>query len=167
MTRATTLDVESPTASSTRALLSPTGHADRWRRVLAWYLRFSGGVDVLAVVAVLLPTSAMAAIHEALGLGELPSATIVGYLARSTSLMYALHGAMVIFVSFDVVRYRPLIAFLVGAALLHGLELLVIYMATAMPLWWTLAEGPVYCLLAAATLVLLYLSRDAHLGKPA
>ena len=45
-------------------------------------------------------------------LAPFPSDTITHYLARSSSIMYAVHGLLLIFVSFDIKRYMPLIKLL-------------------------------------------------------
>src|SRR5262249_47918114 len=63
-------------------------------------------------------------------------------LARSTSFLYALHGATVLFLSFDLSRYWSLITFLAAIALVHGAVMLGIDLAEGMPLWWTVVEGP-------------------------
>ena len=65
--------------------------ARTWQeRVLCFFLRWVGGVSLLALVAVFMPYSWMDTIHQALGMGTLPAVPIVGYLARSLSLFYAL-----------------------------------------------------------------------------
>ena len=46
-------------------------------------------------------------IHRQVGLGELPQVPIVGYLTRSISALYALHGALLVFMAGDVRRYLP------------------------------------------------------------
>ena len=46
----------------------------------------------------------MVAMHADLGLGRLPDAPIVGYLARSTSAFYAIEGGLFWVVSIDLVR---------------------------------------------------------------
>jgi hypothetical protein len=130
-------------------------------RPLVFVLRLLGLIDLAALLAVVMPEAWMAATHHALGLGELPPAPLVGYLARSASALYAVHGALLIFVSFDVPRYRPLIAFLAWTALVHGGVLVAIDAAAAMPWWWTLLEGPLYILLAAIVLLLLRRGRAA------
>jgi hypothetical protein len=105
-------------------------------------LRFFGALDSLALITVFLPQSWMSVAHAFLGLGTLPDTPIVGYLTRSTSALYALHGAMILFVSFDVQRYWRLITFLAVAALVHGAVMLGIDLAVGMPWYWTLFEGP-------------------------
>lgn len=90
--------------------------------------------------------------HGHLDMGPFPEETIALYLARSSCLMYAVHGVLLIFVSFDVVRYLPLIWLLAWIAVIHGIILIVIDICTGMPLWWTVGEGGL--LLAWGALVL-------------
>lgn len=101
-----------------------------------------GTLDLLALLAVIAPTSSIAKIHELCGLGEWPDAPIVGYLARSGSLLYALHGAIILFVALDPARYLPLIRFMAWAAILHGVGMFAIDYVEGMPLWWRCFEGP-------------------------
>ena len=102
----------------------------------------------------------MASAHGALGLGNLPDAPMVGYLTRSASALYGLHGAMILFVSFDVRRYERLIKFLAIAALIHGAVMLAIDLAVGMPWFWTLFEGPGF---AMTGIVVLMAKRQAGL----
>ncbi len=120
---------------------------------LALILRILGLVDLLALAAVFLPLEWMAKAHTWLGLGPLPRQPIVGYLTRSTSTLYALHGATILFLSTDVRRYARLITFLACLALLHGGVMLGIDLVAGMPLLWTLFEGPAVA--ATGTVVLL------------
>ena len=110
-------------------------------RAVAMVLRAFGALDLCALVAVFLPLRWLAAAHAAVGLGALPHGPLVGYLARSASALYALHGAAVLFISFDVRRYWKLITFLAAVALLHGAIMLGIDLAEGMPVWWTSVEG--------------------------
>jgi hypothetical protein len=111
-------------------------------------------VDLLALVAVVMPQTWMAKGHAWAGLGELPPLPIVGYLSRSASFLYALHGAMVLFISFDLPRYGRLVTFLAAAALVHGAVMLGIDLTERMPLWWTVVEGPAFAATGAVVLVL-------------
>jgi hypothetical protein len=111
---------------------------------------------MLALAAVIMPRSMMGLAHDWTGLGAIPQGPIVGYLARSASALYVLHGALVVFVSFDVTRYEGLIRFLALASLLHGAVLVGIDIAEAMPLLWRYIEGPLF---AASGLVILWLQR--------
>jgi hypothetical protein len=118
-------------------------------------------LDLLALIAVVMPRAWIAYGHGATGLGALPPEPIVGYLVRSASLLYALHGAMVVYLSFDVARYWRLITFLAVAALVHGTILVGVDAAEGMPAWWRWAEGPCF---AATGAVVLWLQWRA--GEP-
>lgn len=110
--------------------------------LLKWLLRAVGGVELLAVPFVVLPLSTLGAIHDRLGLGPLPPGPVVEYMARSLSALYAVHGAVVLFLSFDVDRYRPLITLLGGLHLALGVTVLGVDLAAGVPLYWAAAEGP-------------------------
>lgn len=128
-----------------------------------WMLRIAllafGGLDCLALVAVWMPHDVMNAIHHQCGLGDLPRVPIVGYLARTASLLYVLHGAMILFLVTDVRRYWPLIRFLAFAAIVHGVILAAIDSIEGLPLWWRLIEGS--CV-ALTGLTVLFLQRKAE-----
>ncbi len=51
-------------------------------------LRVIGITGLFAIPAIFLPYSWMNAIHDFMGLGELPNAPIVSYLARSLSAFF-------------------------------------------------------------------------------
>jgi len=127
-------------------------------RVLVWLLRFVACNGLLALVAVVMPSSWMAASHEFLGLGKLPEAPIVGYLARSLSAFYALFGAIFLFVAADVERYRPLIRLLGAGFVGLGTVFLVVDAAVGLPWWWTASEGPFGVVVGS---VMLWLTRPA------
>jgi len=95
-----------------------------------------------ALGAVVMPFDWMNSIHLQVGLGELPRAPIVGYLTRSISAFYALHGALLIFLAQDVRRYRLVVRFLAVAGVVFGALLLGIDYSVAMPVGWTAQEGP-------------------------
>ncbi len=111
-------------------------------RVLVILLRLSAAMLLVAVVPAVMPWEWMAAIHRWLGLGELPQTPVVGYLARSLSAMYALHGALLLCVSLDVRRYRPIVRFLAAMNIAFGSGLIVLDSAVGLPRWWILGEGP-------------------------
>lgn len=112
------------------------------QRFFRLFLRAVGSVSLLAVFAVVMPYAWMNAIHQGLGMGELPGAPIVGYLARSLSGFYALLGGLLWVLSFDVVRYRTVLRYLGVVMVVFGLALLSVDWAEGMPLPWTLGEGP-------------------------
>lgn len=126
-------------------------------RKLALFLRTIGCLDLLAIAAVVMPRNVMHLLHIWTGLGVIPQEPIVGYLARSSSALYVLHGAMVVFISFDVARYERLIRFLAVAALFHGAVILGIDIAEGMPPLWRCVEGPAF---AATGMLILWLQRS-------
>ena len=129
----------------------------RRQRRLAMLLRLVGVVDSTALSAVLMPRSMMADVHGFLRLGTFPDDRIVGYLARSTSLLYAMFGVLMLYLSFHVARYRPLIQFCAGLFAMCGLVFLGINLAESMPLWWVAGEGPVVLAVGAC---LVWLGRQ-------
>ena len=111
-------------------------------KTLTILLRVLGVSALFALVAVFMPLSWMTATHHGLGLGEMPTAPVVEYLARSVSAFYALYGALCLVVASDLERYRPLVRFLGMALALMGLVLLGVDLAVGMPWWWVACEGP-------------------------
>jgi hypothetical protein len=111
-------------------------------KVLVILLRIVGVSALFALVAVFRPVSWMAATHRWLGLGEMPTAPVVEYLARSLSAFYALVGALCLAVAADLERYRPLARSLGVAFALMSVVLLGVDLAAGMPWWWPASEGP-------------------------
>jgi hypothetical protein len=112
-------------------------------KVLVILLRYLGGIPALfALVPVFMPFSWMVAIHRWLGLGEMPNAPVVEYLARSVSAFYALLGALFLVMASDLDRYRPLVRFFGVAFALLGIIFLGVDAVAGMPWWWTAFEGP-------------------------
>lgn len=109
---------------------------------LVLLLRLGGFLTLGALFAAFLPTEWMAASHRWLGMGEFPAAPLTDYLTRSVSLLYAVHGCVLLMISTDVRRYAPLIILIGGVDVLVGIGLTVIDVRAGMPSWWTLAEGP-------------------------
>ncbi len=117
-------------------------------------LRFFGTTSLTALVFVAAPRSWMVSIHAALGMGELPEAPIVFYLARSTSAFYALLGGLLWLASFDPPRHRSLLIYLGSALLLLGLALFAIDWFEGLPLVWRVWEGTVVTALGGSILAL-------------
>ncbi len=128
-------------------------------RFLRLFLRMIGTASLLAIAAVVMPYAGMDAIHEWLGMGQLPSDPIVGYLARSTSAFYALLGGLLWVVSFDPRRCRPALQYLGVAIIVFGVALLAIDLLEGMPVFWSLCEGPIDIALG---IVILGLSHRAQ-----
>ena len=124
-------------------------------------LRVLGAIDMLAFIAVAMPTDWIRVGHQWSGLGEFPEAPIVGYLARSASALYALHGLLIVYMSFDVRRYWSLIRFLASITVTHGLVMFMIDVAVGMPSWWTIVEGPAFAATGLIVLVAQYWIRPA------
>ena len=119
----------------------------RWLR---WILLAVGAVILTALGTAAMPHSWMDATHRRLGLGELPDIPIVGYLTRSASLLYAWHGAILVYISFDVARHLGLLRFLAALGLVFGAFMIILDGSVGMPLSWTLFEGPSIIVSSAA-----------------
>jgi hypothetical protein len=111
-------------------------------KALVILLRLVGVPALFALAAVLMPVSWMAATHRWLGLGEMPTAPVVEYLARSLSAFYAVMGALCLVLATDMERYRPLVRFLGVVFALMSVVLLGVDLAAGMPWWWSASEGP-------------------------
>ena len=122
--------------------------------VLRWYLRLVGTVSLLALPCALMPFSWMDATHRWLGLGPLPAAPVVPYLARSLSLFYALLGGLLWTASFDLPRHRAMLSYVGSAMVLFGLTLCWVDFAAGLPKWWVAYEGPWDAMLGALILLL-------------
>jgi hypothetical protein len=123
-------------------------------RVLSFLLRYIGGVALLAIVAVFIPYEWMNSIHKALGMGALPAEPIVGYLARSLSLFYALLGGLLIFLSFNPRRHRTAICSMGAAFIFFGIVTLGVDFSEGMPGFWRFVEGPIDIAFGLAILIL-------------
>jgi hypothetical protein len=111
--------------------------------VLVLLLRYLFGIPGLfALVAVFMPFSWMIVTHRWLGLGEMPTAPVVEYLARSVSAFYAFFGATCLVLASDLERYRPMVRFFGVALALLGFVFMGVDLVTGMPWWWTAVEGP-------------------------
>lgn len=124
--------------------------------ILKWLLRLDGAFMMLAIIAVFMPSTLMQVIHERLGLGEMPTGPIVEYLARSCSMLYAIHGVIVFAISFNMPRYWQLVRLV---AILHvaiGLTLIGIDLKSGMPWYWISFEGPSITLAAIFMVWLWY-----------
>ena len=119
-------------------------------------MRYAAVMMMLAIGAVVMPFSWMDNIHRSVGMGPLPDSAIVHYLTRSASALYAGYGAVILFLSFDVRRYRPVIIFkaLIGVA--FGTVMLALDFAVGMPWHWTVCEGS---FVVALSITMLWLVR--------
>lgn len=126
-------------------------------RLLVLFLRLVGVADLLAILVVFFPGEWIAWAHEWIGLGDLPQERIVGYLARSTSLLYGIHGAILLVMASDIVHYRSLVCWYGRVLTVAGVLLAGVDIAESMPFWWTVFEGTV---VAGIGVVILTLCHD-------
>ena len=136
---------------------------NRHEKTLVLLMRVSAIVLLTALVPSVMPFAWMKEIHRWLGMGELPEGPIVGYLTRSLSAMYAMHGALVLFVSFDVRRFLPVVKCLAALGIVFGIGMLALDVVVGMPLFWVVCEGPFVIILGG---VLLWLAGQVQ-GRPA
>ena len=129
---------------------------NRYEKALVILLRIAAVVLLTALIPSVMPFAWMKDIHRQLGMGELPEGPIIGYLTRSLSAMYALDGAIVLFVSWDVRRYLPVVKCLAMLAIVFGVGVLVLDVMVGMPAAWTASEGPFVIVLGG---VMLWLAR--------
>ena len=111
-------------------------------KLLVILLRIFGIGGLFALGAVFMPMSWMVAIHSWLGLGDMPTAPIVEYLARTVSVFYVVVSVVFLAVTSDLDRYRPLVRLLGVTLALTGIVFTGTDLAAGMPWWWTAAEGP-------------------------
>jgi hypothetical protein len=128
----------------------------RHERFLKLFLRIIGTAALFALIAVVMPYSWMNAIHNWLGMGELPSEPIVGYLARSTSAFYALLGGLFWVVSFDLHRHKLVLCYLGVVIVIFGAALFIIDLLEGMPILWSLTEGPFNLIFGIVILIMSY-----------
>lgn len=123
-------------------------------QVLKTILRFFGSTSLLGAIFVVAPRAWMDAIHSDLGMGALPDAPVVGYLARSTSAFYAMLGGLFWLISFDLRRYRQVLIYLGAVIGVFGVALFGIDWFEGMPPFWMWWEGPVVTVLGITIFLL-------------
>ena len=112
-------------------------------RLLLWLLRLNAAIVLGAAPCALLPFEWMDRVHrDLLGLGPLPDVLITRYLTRSLSLVYAMHGAVILCVTLDWTRYRPLVPVLAWLHVALGCGLVAVDLDAGVPWWWAASEGP-------------------------
>ena len=131
----------------------------RAERLLVAFLRVGGTVCALATVAVFMPREWMAVCHERLGLGAFPDGPIVDYLARSTSMFYAILGVVLWLLSRDVRRFGGSITAVGAVTIAGGAVLLTIDLRSGLPQWWIAVEGPFVIGIGALMLILAVRAR--------
>ncbi len=114
----------------------------RAHATLTWLLRILGALTLTALVGTVMPTGWMAEVNDRLGLEPLVRSPLTEYLTRSLSAVYALFGALTLFVSRDVGRHQPFILFAGKLTMLLGVFLTVLDFWAGMPAHWSWTEGP-------------------------
>lgn len=132
-----------------------------WKLWTGRLLVVSGGFLLLATIPIFFPVSWMEHLHGLLGLGEMPVTPITIYLARSTSLMYAVHGAVTVFVGLKVERLWPMVWLLGFLHLLIGITMIGVDFSAEMPWYWTAGEGGPVAGLGGLLLFLWYRAESA------
>jgi hypothetical protein len=108
---------------------------------LTWLLALTGCGLMVATVPVFFPVSVIETLHGWLGLGEFPDSAIAIYLARSCSMLYAVHGCLMLIVAMDMRRYWPLVRVFGWLHVVIGLTVFGIDWTTPMPRYWIAGEG--------------------------
>lgn len=119
-------------------------HSGRADCILARSLRIFGGVDLLALIAFAMPLEWIRQVHQWCGFGPFPEGPVPEYLARSTSLLWGMHGALLLYLARDVAAHVRMIGFVAKLSVLTGVLLLVLGWRTGLPAWWVALEGPVF-----------------------
>jgi hypothetical protein len=127
-------------------------------------LRIVGGIELFAIPFLFIPFSWMNFVHEHfVHLGPLTHTPVVEYMARTLTALYAFHGAVIVRLSFDVPRYRPVVNFVGCLQVLLGLAAFAIDFAAGLPWFWAVGEGMG---LTGGGLAIVFLSRQPKSNEP-
>lgn len=129
--------------------------------ILKWLLLAMGAMALTAVVPMVMPTEWMEATNDWLGLGPFHRSPLVEYLTRSLSAVYAVLGALMVYIALNLRRYLDLTVVMGGLTILLGASLTVIDVAVGMPASWTWGEGPPTVVVGAAFVWLARRARQA------
>jgi hypothetical protein len=121
---------------------------------LVLVLRVSGTLFLLAFVGAALPESWMKAVYEWDDLGPWPGGALLVYLARAVSILYGFYGLLVLYLSFDVWRYAPLIRFIAIVSLPFAPIMFVVIWTAGLPTIWAVSESTSIFLISALWYVL-------------
>jgi len=134
-------------------------------RLLTWMIRANAAILIVAILPIFFPTEFMAEIHEWFGLGTLSRDRLTEYLTRSAATCYTLHGGVLLLLSTDVPRYRPMIPWMYGLHLAFAGFLLGIDLYAGMPGWWTASEVGSISLVAVVVLIVERLARKVSRSR--
>ncbi|MEL6104376.1 MAG: hypothetical protein AAFU85_00005 [Planctomycetota bacterium] len=110
----------------------------RWLRGLIYFVGITG---LFAFVAAFMPSSWIVWITDRLGVEPFPQTPVAFYLARHLSLMYGLIGVALIYVAWDLPRFRDLIGLIAFGVIALGIMQALIDLQSELPLWWTAVES--------------------------
>ncbi|MBM3964362.1 MAG: hypothetical protein FJ308_04750 [Planctomycetes bacterium] len=110
-------------------------------RLLRNWLILAGVVQCAAVIAVFVPHTRMDACGRWMGVDSLPSGSLPGYLARLSSAMYVIHGAMLIITACNLPLVLPIVVPFARLTIALGGVMLWIDVTEGMPIGWTLFES--------------------------
>jgi hypothetical protein len=129
---------------SIRPVISTSVRRRTDRRVwwITLLLRVMGTIISTAFLTMFVPTNWQASVHEWLGLGPFPRTSVFEYLTRSIAALYGFHGALLLLVSTDPVRYRAIVDYIGILNVTFGVMLIAVDLFAGMPWWWTAFEGP-------------------------
>ena len=125
-----------------------------WKLWTGRLLVLSGAFLTLAIVPVFFPVELMKQCHQWLGLGEMQIQPVTIYLARSTSLLYFVHGVVTVYVGWKVERLWLMVRVLGMLHILIGLTMIYIDLNAGMPLYWTCGEGAPVAVLGCLILLM-------------
>ena len=126
--------------------------------ILKWLLIVSGAFLISAFAAMLLPVATMDSVHDWLGLGDFPNRPITVYLARSTSLMYGIHGVLMLYTGLTLQHHWRLVKLFGWLHVVIGVSMLIVDFMASMPWYWTAFEGPPVTLLGV---LIIYLAKQS------
>ena len=112
------------------------------KKALIVILRLSGLLLITAFIAAVLSYETMARIHEQIGLGNFPKMPILDYLARSVSFFYGMHGVVILYISFNLMRYLQFLKLFCYLGFAFGIAIFFIDITAPMPTYWSFGEGP-------------------------
>ncbi len=110
-------------------------------RYVVLFLQAVGGISLLAFLAAVMPEHWMVVTAKVIGIDPFPFSPLTFYLARNLSLLYGFIGVLLLLISFDLERYRPLVWYVAVGTIVFGVLQLVVDSMSSLPAWWTLGES--------------------------
>ena len=127
-------------------------------KILSWLMTIIGCGLMVAFFFMVIPAKWMMEIHARLGLGDMLNTPLTFYLARSTSLLYGVHGVLMFVCGRNIRKFSDLIPIFGWLHVLIGTAMIGIDLTSGMPWWWTTFEGAP---IALTGLALVWLSKKA------